>query len=57
MYSNAATFPGPSHNQITNVMVQVYGDTATLYANVTRVLSNTRTETRAPARDVLPWAS
>jgi SnoaL-like domain len=36
----AATFPGHSHNQVTNVSVQVYGDTATLYGNFTTIRSN-----------------
>jgi hypothetical protein len=33
-------FSGHSHNQTTNVDVQVYGDTATLYGNFTSVVSN-----------------
>lgn len=33
-------FPGHSHNIITNVMVQVHGDEATLHAYFTRVLAN-----------------
>ncbi len=33
-------FPGHYHNQATNVLVQVHGDTATLYANWTTIQSN-----------------
>lgn len=33
-------FSGHSHNQTTNVSVQVYGGTATLYGNFTTVVSN-----------------
>ena len=33
-------FPGHSHNQVSNVLIQVHGDTATLYANWTTVHSN-----------------
>jgi hypothetical protein len=33
-------FSGHSHNQVTNVSVQVYGDTATLYGNFTTIRSN-----------------
>lgn len=33
-------FPGHSHNQVSNVMIQVHGDTATLYANWTTIHSN-----------------
>jgi SnoaL-like domain len=35
-------FSGHSHNQTTNVSVQVYGDTATLYGNFTSVVSNSQ---------------
>ncbi|MGA7107125.1 MAG: nuclear transport factor 2 family protein [Terracidiphilus sp.] len=33
-------FSGHSHNQVTNVSVQVYGNTATLYGNFTTIRSN-----------------
>jgi hypothetical protein len=36
----ARPFPGHSHNVITNVLVQVNGDTGSLHAYYTRVLSN-----------------
>lgn len=39
-HGQAGTFPGHSHNQVTNVSVQVYGDTATLYGNFTTIRSN-----------------
>lgn len=42
MYSNPIPFPAGSHNQVTNMIVQVNGDTATLYANVVTTRSNRR---------------
>jgi hypothetical protein len=41
MYSsNPLPFPGHSHDLVTNVLVQVYGDTATVYADFTSVRSD-----------------
>ena len=38
--NNPLPFVGHSHNQVTNVLIQVHGDTATLYANWTTIHSN-----------------
>jgi ketosteroid isomerase-like protein len=38
--THALPFPGHSHNQVSNVMIQVHGDIATLYANWTTIRSN-----------------
>jgi hypothetical protein len=40
MYANAIPLPTVVHNQVTNTLVQVYGDTATAYCNVVMTRSN-----------------
>ena len=42
MYGTPIPLPVGSHNQVTNVIVQVNGDTGTVYANVVTTVSNAR---------------
>jgi hypothetical protein len=45
--THAIPFPGHSHNDVTNVLIQVNGNTATLFANWTTVHSNGSTPVTA----------
>jgi ketosteroid isomerase-like protein len=47
-------FPGHSHNQVTNVMIQVNGDTATLFANWTTVHSDDPNAAKSFSNAVAP---
>lgn len=40
MYTNPIPFPAQHHNEVSNLIVQVYGDTASFRAHVTTVESN-----------------
>jgi hypothetical protein len=46
--TNPIPFPGHSHNQVSNVLIQVHGDTATLYANWTTIRSNDPSSPNGP---------